>query len=88
MKKAKSNVKKAQKALAEMMAGNEGADLDQVNGNIALAVNEMGAMMMMGNTMMMACKRDQPGDEVSHVCGREHGSKTADGCEVNEERVF
>ncbi|KAH8990947.1 hypothetical protein EDB86DRAFT_3080242 [Lactarius hatsudake] len=67
MQKAKSNVKNAQKALAAMMAGNQGANLSQVNGNITLAANEMGAMMMMGNAMM-SCKRDQPSDDVCHVC--------------------
>src|SRR6266702_2433766 len=47
MMNAMSHVKNAKAALALMMAGDEGANMDQVNGNVTLAVDEMGDVMMM-----------------------------------------
>lgn len=51
MMDAKMKVKGAQKAVSEMMAGNKSVTMDDVNGNLTLAVNAMNGMMM----MMMGC---------------------------------
>ncbi|KAI9452041.1 hypothetical protein BJY52DRAFT_1294814 [Lactarius psammicola] len=49
MNKAMSHVKNAKDALAQMMAGDKGANMDQINGNITLAAGEMDAAMMKSN---------------------------------------
>ena len=54
MADAKKKVKKAQKAVKDMAAGNKGVSMDQVAGNVTLAADAVNQLMSNGSVFFLS----------------------------------